>query len=78
MFSIQFSAPYVTGVFPIYFYYKIVSLAAILAVPMVMLWYKKKGKGKVLGVPQTQPIPDTKRETDETKQLQIEQTYEKH
>ena len=42
----------------------------------------KKGKRKVQGVPQSQPtaLPrhQEEEETDESKQAQIEQTYEKH
>ena len=42
----------------------------------------KKGKRKVQGVPQTQtaalPRHQEEKETDKTKQAQIEQTYEKH
>ena len=44
--------------------------------------YKKKGKRKVQGVPQSQtaalPRPQEEEETDKSKQAQIEQTYEKH
>ena len=42
---------------------------------------KKKGKRKVQGVPQSQtaalPRPQEEEETDNSKQAQIEQTYEK-
>ena len=42
----------------------------------------KKGKRKVQGVPQSQtaalPRPHEEEETDESKQAQTEQTYEKH
>ena len=42
----------------------------------------KKGKRKVQGVPQSQtaalPRPQEEEETDKSKQLQTEQTYEKH
>ena len=42
----------------------------------------KKGKRKVQGVPQSQtaalPRPQEEKETDKSKQAQIEQTYEKH
>ena len=42
----------------------------------------KKGKRKVQGVPQSQtaalPRNQEEKETDKTKQAQIEQTYEKH
>ena len=44
--------------------------------------YKKKGKRKVQGVPQSQtaalPRPQEEEETDKSKLAQIEQTYEKH
>ena len=44
--------------------------------------YKKKGKRKVQGVPQSQtaalPRPQEEEETDKFKQAQTEQTYEKH
>ena len=44
--------------------------------------YKKKGKRKVQGVPQSQtaalPRPLEEEETDKSKQAQTEQTYEKH
>ena len=44
--------------------------------------FKKKGKRKVQGVPQSQtvalPRPQEEEETDKSKQAQIEQTYEKH
>ena len=43
---------------------------------------EKKSKRKVQGVPQSQaaalPIHQEEKETDKTKQAQIEQTYEKH
>ena len=43
---------------------------------------QKKGKRKVQGVPQSQtaalPRPQEEEETDKSKQVQIEQTYEKH
>ena len=43
---------------------------------------KKKGKRKVQGVPQSQtaalPRPQEEEQTDKSKQVQIEQTYEKH
>ena len=43
---------------------------------------KKKGKRKVQGVPQSRTAAlhsqHEEKETDETKQAQIEQTYEKH
>ena len=42
----------------------------------------KKGKRKIQGVPQSQtatlPRHQEEKETDKTKQAQIEQTYEKH
>ena len=42
----------------------------------------KKGKKKVQGIPQSQTAPLPKhqeeKETDKTKQAEIEQTYEKH
>ena len=42
----------------------------------------KKGKRKVQGVPQSQtaalPRPQEEEETDKSKQVQTEQTYEKH
>ena len=42
----------------------------------------KKGKRKIQGVPQSQtaalPRCQEEKETDKTKQAQIEQTYEKH
>ena len=44
--------------------------------------WKKKGKRKVQGVPQSQttalPRPQEEEETDKSKQAQTEQTYEKH
>ena len=44
--------------------------------------FKKKGKRKVQGVPQSQtaalPRPQEEEETDKSKQAQTEQTYEKH
>ena len=44
--------------------------------------YWKNGKRKVQGVPQSQttalPRHQEEKETDKTKQVQIEQTYEKH
>ena len=44
--------------------------------------WKKKGKRKVQGVPQSQtaalPRHQEEEETDKSKQAQIEQTYEKH
>ena len=44
--------------------------------------WKKKGKRKVQGVPQSQtaapPRPHEEEEADKSKQAQIEQTYEKH
>ena len=44
--------------------------------------YRKKGKRKVQGVPQSQtaalPRHQEEEETDKSKQAQIEQTYEKH
>ena len=43
---------------------------------------KKKGKRKVQGVQQSQtaalPRPQEEEETDKSKQVQTEQTYEKH
>ena len=43
---------------------------------------KKKGKRKVQGVPQSQtaalPRHQEEEETDQIKQAQVEQTYEKH
>ena len=40
---------------------------------------RKKGKGKVQGVPQSQNArPQEEEETDKSKKAQIEQTYEKH
>ena len=43
---------------------------------------EKKGERKVQGVPQSQtaalPRPVEEEETDKSKQVQIEQTYEKH
>ena len=46
----------------------------------LLLW--KKGKRKVLGVPQSQTTallrPQEEEETDKSKQAQTEQTYEKH
>ena len=43
---------------------------------------KKKGKRKVQGLPQSQiaalPRHQEEKETDKSKQAQIEQTYEKH
>ena len=48
----------------------------------IPLLCKKKGEKKVQGVPQSQtaalPRHQEEEETDETKQAQIEQTYEKH
>ena len=45
-------------------------------------WGSKKGKRKVQGVPQSQttalPRYQEEEETDRTKQVQIEQMYEKH
>ena len=45
-------------------------------------YHEKKGKRKVQGVPQSQTAafsrPQEEEETDESKQAQIEQTYEKH
>ena len=42
----------------------------------------RKGKRKVQGVPQSQtaalPRPQEEEETDKSKQVQTEQTYEKH
>ena len=47
-----------------------------------LLNHIKKGKRKVLGVPQSQtatlPRPQEEEETDKSKQAQTEQTYEKH
>ena len=44
--------------------------------------YRKKGKRKVQGVPQSQttalPRPQEEEETDKSKQAQTEKTYEKH
>ena len=44
--------------------------------------FQIKGKRKVQGVPQSQtaapPRPQEEEETDKSKQVQIEQTYEKH
>ena len=44
--------------------------------------FKKKGKRKVQGVPQSQtaafPRPQEEEETDQYKQAQTEQTYETH
>ena len=56
---------------------------------VVLNWYKnvgstgaKKGKRKVQGVPQSEtaalPRPQEEEETDKYKQVQTEQTYEKH
>ena len=46
------------------------------------IMFKKKGKRKVQGVPQSQtaalPRPQEEEETDKSKQAQTEQTYEKH
>ena len=46
------------------------------------LMASKNGKRKVQGVPQSQaavhPRHEEEKETDKTKQVQIEQTYEKH
>ena len=46
------------------------------------LYYKRKGKRKVQGVPQSQtaalPRPQEEEETDKSKQAQTEQTYEEH
>ena len=46
------------------------------------LYVKKKGKGKVQGVPQSQtaalPRHQEEEETDKRKQAQTDQTYEKH
>ena len=46
------------------------------------LFVVKNGKIKVQGVPQSQtaalPRPQEEKETDKSKQAQIEQTYEKH
>ena len=43
---------------------------------------EKKGRRKVKGVPQSEsaafPRPQEEKETDKSKQAQIEQTYEKH
>ena len=45
-------------------------------------YYRKKGKRKVQGVPQSQtaalPRHQEEEETDKSKQAQIKQTYEKH
>ena len=47
-----------------------------------IIWFSKKGKRKVQGVPQSQtaalPRPQEEEETDKSKQAQIEKTYEKH
>ena len=49
--------------------------------PEAVQIFKKKGKRKVQGVPQSQtaalPIHQEEEDTDKTKQAQIEQTYEK-
>ena len=56
--------------------YKVVNTSTL-----TVMW-KKKGKRKFQGVPQSQtaalPIPQEEEETDKSKQAQTEQTYEKH
>ena len=74
----------------VYSTYRSKAVVPVLVLLFVALWfilrgdllYKKKGKGKVQGVPQSQtaalPRPQEEEETDKSKQAQIEQTYEKH
>ena len=51
-------------------------------VSLILGRYKKKGKRKVQGVPQSQtaalPWPQEEEETDKSKQAETVQTYEKH